>query len=140
MPKNLFGKTILIVRGALLSPDELEAALKDYGARVQMASNIISAFALVERGRWDGAILDKGLHNEAFDLCAELQERNVPYVMADKPHELQKRGARRRAASAVAEDLIMTMGTKGDAGEPELENRMFDGRLPAPISGQTEAW
>jgi DNA-binding response OmpR family regulator len=122
MRKDLLGKTILIVKGSLLSTAEVEAVLKEQGARVQMAGNIISAFALVERGKWDGAILDRSLHNEAFELCVELHGRNVPYVMADKPHELQKRGARRRAASAVVAELIMTMGRNDGAGEPERAN------------------
>jgi DNA-binding NtrC family response regulator len=113
MAKDLLGKTILVVKGSLLATDELETALKEQGAHVQTASNIISAFALVERRRLDGVVLDKGLHNAAFELCAELQERNVPYVMSDKPHELQRRGARRRVANEVVEELIVTMGTKG---------------------------
>lgn len=141
MPKNLLGKTILIGKGSLLSTVEVEAVLKEQGARVQMASNIISALALVERGRWDGAILDKGLHNEAFELCAELRERDVPYVMADQPHELQTRGVRRRAARAVVEELIVTLDTKGGAGEPERANRIFDGVIspaPEPVAGQTD--
>lgn len=140
MAKDLLGKTILIVKGSFLSTVEVEAALKEQGARVQTASNIISAFALAERRKWDGAILDKGLHNEAFDLCAELQERNVPYVMSDKPHQLQKHGARRRAGNEVVEDLIVTIGAKGDAGEPERENRICDDvRSPPVVSGHTEA-
>jgi hypothetical protein len=118
MAQNLLGKTILVLKGALLSTGELEAALKEQGARVQTAGNIISAFALVERGRFDGAILDKGLHNEAIDLCAELQERGVPYLMSNKPHGLQKPGARRRAANDAVGDLILTMVMKENATEP----------------------
>lgn len=133
MAKDLLGKTILVVKGSLLATDELETALKEQGAHVQTASNIISAFALVERRRLDGVVLDKGLHNAAFELCAELQERNVPYVMSDKPRELQTRGARRRVANEVVEELIVTMGTKGDAGASERGNRISDGvRQPSP--------
>jgi DNA-binding response OmpR family regulator len=95
MAKDLLGKTILVVKGSLLATDELETALKEQGAHVQTASNIISAFALVERRRLDGVVLDKGLHNAAFELCAELQERNVPYVMSDA----RVTEARRKAAS-----------------------------------------
>jgi response regulator RpfG family c-di-GMP phosphodiesterase len=142
MSENLLGKAILMVKGSLLSTDELEAALKEQGARVQTASNIISAFALVERRRFDGAILDKGLHNEAFDLCAELKERRVPYLLSNKPHECQKPGARRRAANDVVKDLIMTMGTKRGTAEPARMNRVSARVRPAaqaPITKQTGA-
>lgn len=63
---------------------------------------------------WTG----QGLHNEAFDLCAELRECDVPYMLSDKPHELQRFGARRRVAQEVVEDLILRMGIKDDAINP----------------------
>jgi DNA-binding response OmpR family regulator len=118
MAKELVGKKILVVKGSLLSMSELDTALKEQGAAVQLASNIISAFAVLEHRRFDGAILDKGLHNEAFDLCAELRELEVPHILSDKPHELQKAGARRRATTEVVEDLILTMRLKDDVVEP----------------------
>jgi hypothetical protein len=64
------GKNVLVIKGSLLSVKELEAALKEQGASVQTVSNVISAFSLIERERFDGAVIDKGLHNRGFDLCA----------------------------------------------------------------------
>lgn len=141
MSKELVGRTILIMKASLLSLAELDAALRGHGAKVQLASNIISAFALVERLRLDGAILDKGLHNEAFDLCAELRELEVPYVLSDRPHELQKFGARRRAAKEVVEDLILTMRVKDDAIEPTTRLRHIAGDpATATAANKQSSW
>jgi len=55
---------------------ELEVALEGQGARIQAASNTISAFVLVERGRPDGAIR-KGFHNGASALGTPFAPRDV---------------------------------------------------------------
>lgn len=138
MAKELVGKKILVVKASLLSTAELDAALKEQGAAVQLASNVISAFAVIERRAFDGAILDKGLHNEAFDLCAELRELDVPYVLSDKPHELQKVGVRRRAAREVVEDLILTMRVKDEWIEPTSLKDVTEGHTSVTSSSRSQ--
>jgi hypothetical protein len=50
--------------------------------------NLISAFDLIGRKRFDGAVFDYGLHNGAFDLCTEFQALSIPYISANAPHRL----------------------------------------------------
>ena len=64
---------------------ELEAALVKEGAKVQTVTNVISAFWMIERQPFDGAVIDKGLHNEVMGLCAELQSLNVPTLSMTHP-------------------------------------------------------
>ena len=42
--------------------------------------DLISASSVIERHMFDGAVIDKGLHNQAFDLCTELQLLDVSYI------------------------------------------------------------
>ncbi|WP_414461846.1 hypothetical protein [Hyphomicrobium sp. DY-1] len=114
MQTLLSAKRILIVKGSLLAAKALEAVLADRGAKVVLATNIISAFSLLERQEFDAAVIDKGLHNEAFDLCAEMKMMGIPYVLADAPHELQKLAAQKRSALDVSK---------------QLEERIMSGRL-----------
>lgn len=102
---HLSGKKVLIVKGSLLVPLVVETALAERGATVVTATNIISAFSLLERETFDAAIIDKGLHNEAFDLCAELKSLGVPYVLANAPHELQRRSLQMSAARDLVTEL-----------------------------------
>ena len=98
MERNLIGKAILIVQGSLLAGSELENAFGRSGARIYLTSNMISAFDLLRRIRFDGAVVDQGLHNAAFDLCSELQDLGIPYICSAAPHRLQKPAARRQDA------------------------------------------
>jgi hypothetical protein len=99
MDHNLSGKKILIVQGSSLAGAELMDAFDNAGARIYLTTNIISAFDLLRRIRFDGAVVDKGLHNVAFELCSELQELKTPYICCTKPHQLQKPADRLQEAA-----------------------------------------
>jgi hypothetical protein len=94
----LIGKKILLVEGSLIASEELRDALHLAGATPFVAHNVSAAFHLVERIKFDGVILDYGLHNEAFDLCTELQAADIPYVCCQAPHRLQGWNTRKRDA------------------------------------------
>jgi DNA-binding NtrC family response regulator len=130
MQPNLPGKRVLIIKGSLLAPDALEAALVEQGVKVVLATNLISAFSLIERDTFDAVVIDKGLHNEAIDLCAELKSLEVPYVMAHAPHALQKplaqKGAAREIAAALAERLLAEQ-----PGHQQVETQIIAARYPA---------
>src|SRR5689334_10820766 len=98
MHDALKGKKILVVEGSLIATEDLQELLHQEGATPFVAHNISAAFHLVERIRFDGVILDYGLHNEAFDLCTELQAADIPYVSCQAPHRLQGWSARKRDA------------------------------------------
>jgi len=98
MQESLNGKKILIVKGSLIASDELQEALASEGARPFLAHNVSHAFELVERIKFDGVMVDHGLHNEAFDLCTELQAGDIPYISCNAPHRLQGWQARKRDA------------------------------------------
>jgi hypothetical protein len=128
MELNLSGKTILIVQGSLLAGPELRDAFGRSGARVYLTANAINAFSLLRRVRIDGAVVDQGLHNAAFDLCSELQELKVPYICCAAPHQLQKPAARTRDANHAVwrlGDIIASRtdipGDYGGTGVPALE-------------------
>ena len=99
MEYNFKGKTVLVVQRSLLAGSEIEQALRSAGARVYLTGNIVSAFDLVQRARFDGAIIDQGFHNEAFDLCEELRDHGVPYIASAAPHKLAETPLRRRDAA-----------------------------------------
>ena len=109
MQQDMVGKKILIVKGSLLPVQELEAALVEQGAAIQTVTNIISAFSVIERDRFDGAVIDQGLHNQAFDFCTELQSLNVPYITCGAPHGLQSRPAKERDAQKAVASLRSAM-------------------------------
>jgi DNA-binding response OmpR family regulator len=105
MENKLTGKKILIVNGSVLADAELRDALVRLGAKVTVTKNMVSAFDLIARRDFNGAVIDHGLHNEAFDLCTELQALDIPYISANVPHRLQGLEARERDADATAERL-----------------------------------
>jgi DNA-binding response OmpR family regulator len=113
MHNTLSGKKILIVKGSILVPLMLERALTERAAKPITATNIISAFSLIERERFDAAVIDKGLHNEAFDLCAELKSSDVPYVLAGAPHEQQRTAAQMSAACDIVAELAERLKRRG---------------------------
>lgn len=126
----LAGNRVLIVKGSLLAPRALEAALAEHGAKAIIATNIISAFSLIEREAFDAAVIDKGLHNEAFDLRAELRSLDRPYVMAHAPHELQKPSAQKGAAR----DIVAVLAERLHAEQPshqKAETGIIGARYPA---------
>lgn len=103
--RDLGGKTILIVEGSLLAGTELADAFRRSGANVQLTTNIINAFNLLRREPFDGAVVDQGRHNEAFDLCSELRDLGVPYIGCVAPHRLQRASMRARDAEHVVGQL-----------------------------------
>lgn len=109
---DLVGKKILIVEGSLLSAQELSLMLKEAGARVYTTSNAISAFNLIERVGFDGAMIDYALHNEAFELCEELRSINTPYICCNAPHRLQGTEAHSSDARAAVERLSRVMSER----------------------------
>jgi hypothetical protein len=103
--RDLGGKTILIVEGSLLSGAELADAFHRAGAHVHLTTNIINAFNLLRREQFDGAVVDQGRHNEAFDLCSELKYLAVPYICSIAPHRHQKTAMRKRDADHAVRQL-----------------------------------
>jgi hypothetical protein len=124
--ENLTGKTILIVEGSLLSGVDLKCALKEGGAAAFVTGNELSAYSLLEKHAFDGAIIDYALHNEAFELCAELRDLNIPYVCCNAPHKLQGAQARRAAATAAVGKLARVL-----AKDIEIPNAAFVGSAGA---------
>ena len=112
MHETLFGKKVLIVKGSLLLPFALEGALAERGAKANTATNIISAFSLIERETFDAAVIDKGLHNEVSDLCAELKSFDIPYILANAPHDLQRSAAQMSAARDLVAELAGRLETR----------------------------
>ncbi len=102
MDRDLGGKTILIVEGSLLAGAELADAFRRAGANVQLTTNIINTFNLLRRDPFDGAVVDQGRHNEAFDLCSELRDLDIGCVA---PHRLQRAAMRARDAEHVVRQL-----------------------------------
>ncbi len=117
---DLTGKKILIVKGSLLALPELETALAEHGAKPFPTTNLISAFSLLERERIDAAVIDKGLHNEAFEFCAELRDIDVPYLVCGEPHVLQ---ATVRQKSS-AENVVCALSKALSARKPPLMRNM----------------
>ncbi|MBS0251514.1 MAG: hypothetical protein JSR78_10690 [Proteobacteria bacterium] len=130
MHTRLSGKKILIVKGSLLVPFALEMALAERGARAITATNIISAFSLIEREPFDAAVIDKGLHNEAYDLCAEFKSFDIPYILADEPHELQKPAAQMSAAYEIVAKIAEILETR-ERGREQSELGVSVARYPA---------
>lgn len=128
MTHDFTGKTILIVQGSLLAGSELEEAFRRAGARVYLTANVISAFNLLRRVRFDGAVIDQGLHNAAFDLCSELHDLKIPYICCAVLHRLQGASARSRDADHALWRLADIVSSRLDvatgygmaaAGSPE---------------------
>ena len=105
MDRDLGGKTILIVEGSLLAGAELADAFRRAGADVHLTTNIINAFNLLRREPFDGAVVDQGRHNEAFDLCSELRDLGIPYIGCVAPHRLQRAAMRARDAEHIVGQL-----------------------------------
>lgn len=114
METELAGKNILIVQGSSLAADALRTALIRAGARVNVTAMPLNAFDLLRRVRFDGAVLDQGLHNEIFDLCEELRDLGVPYILCSTPHRLQGLSARTADAAHAVWRLGHVMSRAGE--------------------------
>lgn len=76
-------RSLLIVEDELLLALMLEDLLLDTGFRVVRAEGLKEALELVERERFDVAILDVNLGgSEVFPLAARLRELQVPFLFA----------------------------------------------------------
>jgi hypothetical protein len=114
MGHNLTGKKILVVQGSLLAGAELKDAFDRSGARVYHTHSVINAFNLLRRIRFDGAVVDQGLHNAAFDLCSELHDLRTPYICCAAPHRLQEASARVRDADHAVWRLADIIASRAD--------------------------
>ena len=114
MEPNLCGKTILVVEGSLLAGSELAESFGRCGARVHLTANLINAFSLLRRTHFDGAVIDHGLHNEAFDLCTELRDLDVPYICCNAPHRLQRAASRKSDADHALWRLGDMLASRAD--------------------------
>jgi hypothetical protein len=134
MESKLAGKHILIVKGSLLADAELRDALVRQGARVSITGNLVSAFDLVGRKDFDGAVVDHGLHNEAFDLCTEFQALSIPYISASTPHRLQGLAARERDADVTVERLANILDVEvEDIFGDDFSDYIPPGELPSEL-------
>lgn len=122
---RLGGRAILVVQGSLLAGDELAHAFEQHGARVHLTGTCINAFDILRRMQFDGAVIDQGLHNAAFDLCYELRDLSVPHICSAVPHRLHKRSAQRR-------DAIKTVWRMADAMSKEEQLRDTCAAIPRP--------
>lgn len=122
MKENFSDKTVLIVQGSLLSGVDIEAALKAAGAQVYVTGNVISAFNLLRRHWFDGAVIDQGLHNAAFDLCDELSDLGIPYVCCSEPHQLQSASVRQGMTKRTMLRLYEVISNHGNATAAQKRN------------------
>lgn len=130
MNNNLSGKKVLVLKGSLLVPFALEMALAERGARAITVTNIVSALSLVERETFDAAVIDKGLHNEAYDLCAELKFLDTPYILANAPHELQRPAGQMSAACDIVAEIAERLETR-DRASAQSQSGVSAARYPA---------
>jgi hypothetical protein len=129
MHGTLLGKNILIVEGSVIATPEVQEALHQEGARAFIAHKVAAAFELLRRLRFDGAILDQGLHNEAFDLCEALQAKNIPYISCVIPHRLQSWRARKSDAEHTVWKLAHVLSrvdetASGLVGPDQIEREL----------------
>jgi len=116
MRQDFSGKTILVVQGSVLEGAELETAFRQSGAQLYLTGNAISAFNLLQRVQFDGAVVDQGLHNAAFDLCSELRDLDVPYICCTTPHRLQSPSVRQREAERAVWRLGDMIARRSEIG------------------------
>ena len=140
----LIGKKILVVEGSLIATEDLQETLHQEGASAFVAHNVSAAFHIVERIKFDGVILDYGLHNEAFDLCTELQAADIPYVSCRAPHRLQGWTTRKcEAEHAVCKLAHVLSGATAHMPMPDYGARpsqvLRGGDLPYPNAGRSPA-
>jgi hypothetical protein len=126
---DLGGKTILIVEGSVLAGAELADAFRRAGADVHLTTNIINAFNLLRREPFDGAVVDQGRHNEAFDLCSELRDLGIPYIGCVTPHRLQRAAMRARDADHVV-GLLQSKIFEPIETQPEVRRPRMSPRKP----------
>ena len=133
MRNELADKHVLLIKGSLLCDRELSHCLTQSGAKVSTVTNLISAFTLLDRARFDAAIIDQGQHNAAFDLCTELQSLDVPYLFCNSPNKLQGDATRHREANKIVAKLADVLSREDVSACPR------HGRNQRSISGPFEA-
>lgn len=79
----MHGQSILIVEDEPIIALALEDMLADEGAEVCLAERLEDAFALLETGAPDAAILDVNVHGQAsYPLARALAGRSIPFIFA----------------------------------------------------------
>ena len=126
--RELVGKNILIVEGSVVATHELQETLREAKARPIVARNVNAAFDLLQRLKIDGVIVDQALHNEAFEVCSECQERRVAYICCNAPHRLQGLSSRRDDAAHTVWRLahIMARAKERAFGTPAAQPQRDD--------------
>lgn len=83
-PGSLKGRRLLVIEDEPLIGMDIIAALEDAGADVEgPVASIDEACALIERLRFDGALVDANLRGQPVDAIAiALSARNVPFAFA----------------------------------------------------------
>ena len=81
-PSGLAGKRILVIEDEALISMDLETSLTNGGCEVRgPASTIDEAKHLIEKGDFDGALIDANLAGSPVDeLAAALAKRNIPFA------------------------------------------------------------
>jgi hypothetical protein len=100
------------------------------GARAHLTANVINAFSLLRRSRFDAAVIEHGLHNEAFDLCLELRDLGIPYISCKSPHRLKKAASLKRDADHAVWRLgdILASRADLDAGYTPIERTAYESK------------
>ena len=84
-PKHgpLAGRTILVLEDEAMIALEMQMALEEAGATVELAMTADSALSLLERRAFDAAVLDVNLGNNTTcaDVAARLRSMSAPFVL-----------------------------------------------------------
>ena len=80
---TLDGSRLLLVEDEPIIGFALEDMMMEEGAQTQFASSLEAAMKLVNKERFDGAIVDINLHGqESYELARELMRQKVPFIFA----------------------------------------------------------
>jgi two-component system, response regulator PdtaR len=94
VPKNLFGRLVLVVEDELMVAWDIESTLNAAGIKVLgPVSSVAAALALIEQQTPDAAILDLNLQGELCTPVAQrLRELGVPFVLSTAYNHLRPDG------------------------------------------------
>lgn len=128
------GRNLLLVEDQLDLADLVEHALVEDGSTVTHAYSVFEALSLLDKGRYDGAVLDVELRDGVvFPVADRLVEMGIPFVFASAVYD-QLVPARHRQAPFLAkpfhvEDLQQAVNqalhdaTIGNAGAQSTAER-----------------
>jgi len=95
------GRNLLLVEDQLDLADLVEHALVESGSSVTHAYSVFEALSLLEKGRYDGAVLDVELRDGVvFPVADRLVELGIPFLFASAVYD-QLVPARHRDARFV---------------------------------------